>query len=104
MAGKTKQKQNRMPAREATEVVLLNAGKPMHYREITRQAIESGLVRVKKGRRKVNADATMKTIRSYLCAEEGDKFVRVGPGVFNLTAAGKRAAKKAQEQKVTVTK
>lgn len=93
MAGK---RQSKMPAREATDVVLLQEGKPLHYREITRKAIENGLVRVKKGKRKPDPDATMKTIRSYLCAAEGDKFVRVAPGIFDLTPKAKAALKKAQ--------
>ena len=96
MAAKTKE---RIPVREATEVVLLNNGKPMHYREITRVAIEQGLVKAPKGKRKVDPDKTIKTVRSYLCSEEGDKFVRVGPGVFRLTPAARKAIKKAQADK-----
>ena len=78
-------KTEKLPARKAAEVVLLQNGAPMHYREITKQAIENGLVRVKKGKRKVDEGATMKTIRSYLCAEEGARFVRVDTGIFDLT-------------------
>lgn len=104
MAGKKKTK---MPARAATDVVLLQAGKPLHYREITRQAIENGLIRVRKGKRKPDPDKTMKTVRSYLCAAEGDKFVRVGPGIFKLTPQARKAIKKSQEaktEKETATK
>lgn len=93
---KKKQKtQDQLPAREAATVVLFNAGRPMHYREISQVALEQGIVRVKKG---ASAGATEKTIRSYLagCAAEGVKFKRMEPGVFDLTAAARRAVEKAR--------
>lgn len=90
MAGKKKtttKKKGPEPvtARQAVEVVLLDAGRPMHYREIARTALERGLVRVRGGR-KPNEEATIRTVRSYLagCAQQGDKFVRIDPGVFDL--------------------
>jgi hypothetical protein len=89
----TKTKTEKLSKRQATDVVLLQAGKPLHYREITRIALENGLVRVKKGKRKPDPEATMKSVRSYLCAEEGEKFVRVAPGIFNLTPQARKALK-----------
>lgn len=82
----------KVPARKAAEIVLLQNGKPMHYREITRVAVEQGIVKVPKGKR-VNADKTMKTMRSFLAgsAKDGDKFVRVDDGVFDLTPAARKA-------------
>lgn len=73
----------RVPARQAAVQVLEQAGRPMHYREITAVALEQGIVKVKKG---ATEEQTMRTIRSYLagCAAEGVRFVRLDPGVFDL--------------------
>ncbi|MET0604203.1 MAG: HTH domain-containing protein [Baekduia sp.] len=101
-------KQPKVPARKAAEVVLLDAGRPMHYREITRIALERNIVAVRGNpRKKPDPDATMKTIRSFLAGQaqdENSKFVRVDSGIFDLkerqqtatTAAKKRAAAKAK--------
>lgn len=82
-----KKKPEPVSARQAAEVVLLQAGRPMHYREISKTALEQGLVRIRAGR-KPNAERTLKTIRSYLagCADGSAdaKFVRIEPGVFDL--------------------
>jgi hypothetical protein len=107
-----KKKVEKVPAREAARVVLLEAGRPMHYREISKQAIEQGIIRVRGGRGKPDPDKTMKTIRSFLAgsAAEGKEFVRVDSGVFDLkdrpkakAAAAKVAAKakKAEAAKET---
>jgi hypothetical protein len=86
-------------AREAAEIVLLEEGKPMHYREITRVAIERGLIRVRGRGRKPDLEKTTKTIRSYLAGEVQDgkskKFVRVDSGIFALAKRPKpkRSAK-----------
>jgi hypothetical protein len=98
MAAKTK-KPERVPVRRATEVVLLNHGKPMHYREISRKAIEQGIIKLPKGKRKADPTKTETTVRSFLCAEEGDKFVRVGPGVFDLSPTARKALKAAEKAK-----
>lgn len=97
-ATKSKQtKQEKLPARRAAEVVLLNNGKPMHYREISRVALEQGIVKVKKG---AKPEQTEKTIRSYLagCAAEKVNFKRLDKGVFDLTAARRKALVKEIEQ------
>lgn len=80
-------------ARDAAEVVLLAEGKALHYREISRLALERGLVKVR-GKRKPNLDRTTKTMRSYLagCAAKGEKFVRIDPGVFDLKVRPKTKA------------
>lgn len=94
----------KVPAREAAQVVLLNAGRPMHYREITREAIEQGIVKVRgSSRKKPDFEKTMKTIRSFLCEHEGDMFVRVDSGVFDFkdrSKAAKIAAEKLAAPKV----
>jgi hypothetical protein len=91
-------KAQKVPARQAAKVVLLEANRPMHYREITKKALEAGIVKVRGGKGKPNPEATMKTIRSYLagCAAEGVEFVRVDAGVFAIkeSPAKKVAAKK----------
>jgi hypothetical protein len=111
---KQQAKPTKVPAREAAKVVLLDAGRPMHYREITREALERGLVKVRGGgRRKPDPDKTLKTIRSFLAGSvqaEDSEFVRVDAGVFDLkdrpkkaTAAAKKVAAKA-EAKAPVAK
>jgi hypothetical protein len=80
-----------MTGKEAAKIVLLRAGKPMHYTDITRQALESGVLKLE-GK---TPDATMS---AYLAkaAKKGDTFVRVAPGTFDLAdrIARKKAAKK----------
>ena len=82
---KATKKSRKVSAREAAEVVLLSEGRPMHYREISRVALERGIVAVRGGRRP-NPARTTKTIRSYLagCVQQDVKFVRIEPGVFDL--------------------
>lgn len=70
----------------ACEVVLINAGRPMHYKEITRVALECGLIQTR-------GKTPKQTISGYLvrAAGEGDPhatFVRTGPGIFDLSARG----------------
>lgn len=88
----------KLPARQAAEVVLIEAGKPMHYREITKQVLERSLIKVKRGHK---PEQTLKTIRSFLAGEvqkKGSKFVRVDSGVFDIrdrrTAKGAATAQK----------
>ena len=94
---KPKAKQDKLPARQAAEVVLLENGKPMHYREITRVALEQGIVKVKKG---ATPEQTEKTMRSYLagCAQMGVKFKRVDPGVFDLKSRPRKRAKSGEKK------
>lgn len=65
----------------AAEVVLLSEGRPMHYTEITRIALETGVVKL----RGLTPEATMS---AYLAkaVNAGDTFVRVDSGVFDLKA------------------
>lgn len=92
-----KQKPEKVPVRKAAELVLIQNGRPMHYREISRVAIEQGIVRVPKGKRNPDPEKTMKTVRSFLAGEakDGDKFVRVDDGVFDLSPKAKAQEKKA---------
>lgn len=92
---KGSKKKVKLTAREAAEVVLLQNGKPMHYREISRVAIEQGIVKVRGGKRRPDPAATTKTVCSYLCAEEGTKFVRLAPGVFDFTPEERKRRVKA---------
>lgn len=107
-----KKKVAKVPVREAARIVLLESGRPMHYREIAKVAVEQGIVKVRGKRRKPKLDATVKTVRSYLAGEaarEGEgQFVRVDPGVFDIRnrkkveAAAKRAVAKAAKAEVKV--
>jgi hypothetical protein len=89
----------KLTAREAVKVVLPEAGRPMHYREISRAMVERGIVKVRRG---ATPEQTMKTVRSFLAGEVQDEtkdaeFVRLEPGVFDLKKrprARKRAAAK----------
>lgn len=102
-----KPKVQKVPAREAAKVVLLEAGRPMHYREITQVALEQGIVKVRgNGRRRPNPEATMKTIRSFLAgtvAEDGTEFVRVDPGVFDLKPEARKKARAAAKKVAEAT-
>lgn len=65
----------------AAEVVLLNQGRAMHYTEITRIALETGIV-------KLAGKTPAATMGAYLAKAvlAGDTFVRVEAGVFDLKA------------------
>jgi hypothetical protein len=83
---------------EAARLVLLQAGEPMHYSDITRTALETGLVRL-------SGKTPAATMSAYLAtaAKEGDTFVRVGPGRFDL-AERVAKAKKAKAAKAKAAK
>lgn len=95
-AATTAVKPEKVPARQAAEIVLIKAGRPMHYREITKEAIAMGIVKVRGKGRKPNEAKTMKTIRSFLCEREGTEFIRVDQGVFDLKARAEAAAENAK--------
>lgn len=65
--------------RAAVELVLLRAGRPMHYQEITRVALETGLLRTAGETPEATVSAMLATR-----AKAGDTFVKVDPGIFNL--------------------
>jgi hypothetical protein len=75
-----------MSGAKAAEVVLLSQGRPMHYTEITRVALETGVV-------KLTGKTPEATMSAYLAkaAKAGDTFVRVEPGIFDLKARAKAA-------------
>jgi hypothetical protein len=64
----------------AAEIVLIRRGKATHVTDITREVLESGLV-------KLSGKTPEQTMSAYLAkeaAKTGGKFVRVEPGVFDL--------------------
>lgn len=65
--------------RAAVELVLMRAGRPLHYREITRIALETGLLRTEGETPEATVSAMLAT-RS----KAGDTFVKVEPGIFDL--------------------
>jgi restriction system protein len=74
---------------DAAYKILIEAGQPLHYREITRRALEQGLIESKgqTPEATINAQLAVNTKR----AEEGgplSRFVRVGWGVFGLREWG----------------
>ena len=65
--------------KDAAIAILLSEGAPLHYREITKRAQDSGLV-VLKG---ATPEATMNAMLA-VAAKKGETFTKVGPGVFGL--------------------
>lgn len=67
--------------RAAVELVLMRAGRPMHYREITRIGLQTGLIRTEGETPEATVSAMLATR-----AKAGDTFVKVEPGIFALLA------------------
>ena len=67
---------------KAAQKVLTDAGRAMHYRDITRIALETGLL-VTQGK---TPEATMSAQIAVQLQEQGDAstFVRVSPGIYGL--------------------
>lgn len=65
---------------EAAEAVLIRRGKATHVTDLTREALESGVWRVKGG----TPTQTMSAYLAKEAAKPAGKFVRVAPGVFDL--------------------
>jgi len=68
---------------DAALAVLQTAKQPLHYAEITRRALEQGLI-VPTG---LTPEATMGSRLYTDTQEEGSRFVRIGKGWFNLATA-----------------
>lgn len=84
-------------AKEVAVLVLLQAGKPLHYREITRIGMESGML-VTSGK---TPDATMNALLSVDITQEAKPlFKRTASGVFALVspAAARKAVEHVQTQ------
>jgi hypothetical protein len=64
-------------AGEAVRAVLVKAGKPVHVKDITREMLESGVVRL-------DGATPEQTVAGWLArqAKDGDEFVRVAPGKY----------------------
>jgi hypothetical protein len=64
---------------QAVEVILLHADGPMSVDELSRTALETGVVKLK-------GKTPTQTISAYLAkaAKKGDRFVRVGPAMYDL--------------------
>ena len=62
--------------------IITEAGKPLHYREITKRAIESGLLKTEGATpwATMNAQLSMDIIRNG----ENSAFIRTDPGYFNV--------------------
>lgn len=65
--------------RAAVELVLMRSGRPMHYREITRIGLQTGLIRT-------DGETPEATVSAMLAvrAKRGDTFMKVEPGIFAL--------------------
>jgi HB1/ASXL restriction endonuclease-like protein with HTH domain len=72
----------KVSGRDAAVAILLRNDGPMHYREITSQAVQSGLL-TPKGK---TPDATMNAMLA-VAAKAGEVFTKVAPGVFGLIDA-----------------
>ncbi len=65
---------------EAAYAILKQSGKPLHYKEITRRALEQGLIEP----RGLTPEATMGSRLYTDTKQEGSRFVRAGRGLFGL--------------------
>lgn len=67
---------------QATRKVLAQAGKPLHYKEITQRILAAGLTRSNSR----TPAASVRSVLSFDLKRKGNRsaFVRVGPGVFDL--------------------
>jgi hypothetical protein len=76
----------RMTCLEAVRTVLLEAGTPLHYKEIASRIIRQRLGRIRGRRpdRSVNARLSAEILKNG----KGSPFVRVSPGVFGLRERG----------------
>ncbi len=77
-----------MTSLDAIEVVLRDAGKPLHYREITERVLKKRLWATE-GK---TPEATINAVLAVDLQEGGEesRFARVSPGVFALRNAGRR--------------
>jgi hypothetical protein len=67
---------------EAAELVLIRRGKAMHVTDITREVMETGIVKLKGA----TPHQTMSAYMSREVAKPNGKFVRLDPGFFDLRA------------------
>lgn len=76
-----------MIGREAAKAVLVREGKPLRIEEITREALEAGVVRLP-------GATPVQSMSSYLAraAKKGDTFVRIGPGTYDLKGRSRSVA------------
>jgi len=65
---------------EAAYTILKQSGKPLHYKEITRRALEQGFIEP----RGLTPEATMGSRLYTDTKQEGSRFVRTGRGLFGL--------------------
>lgn len=65
---------------EAAEMILIREGRPRHITDLTREVLETGIV-------KLSGKTPQQTMSAYLAKEAakvGGRFVRVAPGVFDI--------------------
>jgi hypothetical protein len=75
-----------MTCLDAVRAVLLDAGRPLHYKDIAGRIIRQRLVRIRGRRpdRSVNARLSAEILKN----KKQSPFVRVSPGVFGLRERG----------------
>ena len=88
--------------------ILKKAGTPLHYTEITRLALESGILETEGA----TPESTMSTqlIIDIRNKGEGSDFIKTGPGTFGLNSSKKAVketpkiieAEKAEEEKIVI--
>lgn len=93
--GKGEGKGTRGPtAKDAAAAILRDARKPLHYREITKRGLDSGMFKLK-GK---TPEATINSMLAVDAKNDG-VFVKVDAGVFDLRERVEKATDKAEEPK-----
>lgn len=79
MSTKAKPKGGSIDMKEAARRVLARASGPLHYQEITKRMLADGKVKTKGKTPAQSVSAKLAT-----SAKNGDTFVRIAPGVYDL--------------------
>ena len=70
--------------KQAAILILKKAGKPLHYSEITRLALESGLLETEGATQESTMNAQIVVDINH--KKNGSDFIRVSPGTFALNS------------------
>ena len=79
MATKKATQKGSMDMKAAAEKVIRDAGKPLHYRDVTKRMLKAELITTKGKTVEQSVSAKLAT-----CAKREDTFKRTAPGVYDL--------------------
>lgn len=83
-----------LPMKEAAQKILEEAGGPLRSDEITKRALDGGLIKTK-GK---TPEATMAAQLS-VAAKKGETFIRTRAGVYGLKGRDRKGAKAVEPEK-----